>query len=285
MDPLGGMDNMFNKFLGDGEDPPMAPEGQLTMDPNKILNAVRHCSVTEKTSLVEAMSAMAGAGSELEMPNKYKVLTEDGRQIFFIHETTDMCTRQMKACCCEDCGAWNVDMRVINADGEAETAFVLQRPWTCTCCCLNRPHISIADHEGREIASITDPCACCDITFTIKNEEQGNEMYVKGGCCQCGLCCPLPCGPCAEVDFSIEDQDGNNVGNITKKVPSCIKFLASPDVDNYELDLEGVEDPLMKAAIMAVSVFIDFRYFSHNENSDDADGDHIPDRFDWNDDE
>merc|ERR1719487_2079154 len=93
-----------------GEDPPMAPPGQLTMEPRKVLSRIGECAVTEKTSILEVLSAAAGQGDELEMPNKYKVMVGD-RQVFFIHETTDACTRQMKQCCCDDCGGWNVDMR------------------------------------------------------------------------------------------------------------------------------------------------------------------------------
>lgn len=229
--------------------------------------------------MVEALSA--AAGQELEMPNKYKVLSEDGKQLFFIHETTDICSRNMKMMCCNDCGGWNVDFRVINQQNEAETAFILKRPWTCTCCCFNRPTVSLQDTDENELATMTDPCNCMDMTFTISGGDEGDDMYVKGGCCQMGLCCPLPCGPCAEVHFSVENEDGDEVGHITKKVPSCLKFLASPDVDNYELDMSGISDPIKKAALIAVSVFIDFRYFSHNENADDEDGDHIPDRFDF----
>lgn len=279
-----GVDNMANKLLGDGGDPELAPPGQQTMDAEKVLEGLSECQLTEKASAIEAVSAFAGAGQEFEMPNKYKVLDPDGNQVFFIVENTDMCTRQCKNCA-GDCAPWNVQIRVIAEDGSAEEAYTLERPWTCTCCCFCRPTVTITNvRTGDVVGKMIDPFACCDLTFKIKDGDDEDQMYVKGGCCQWGLCCQLPCGPCAEVNFDIQDANGEDVGHITKKVPSCLKFLAAPDVDNYHMRLDGIQDPNMKLAAIAVAVFIDFRFFSVNANAQDEDGDHIPDRFDWNND-
>jgi len=268
MNFLGGIDNTVNKLIGDGGDPTMAPDEQMSMDPMSVLAQLPNCQITEKASAVEALSALAGAGQEFEMPNKYKVLDPAGNQVFFIVEATGCCERQLKSCI-GDCAPWNVEMRVVNGSGEAERAFHLERPWTCTCCCFNRPHVSITNHHTDEpLLGMTDPCACCDLTFTITDPDDNPVSYVKGGCCQMGLCCPLPCGPCSSVHFDATDADGNDIGSITKKVPSCLKFLATPDVDNYELDFSGTQDPLIKLGMIAVSVFIDFRYFNENSNSD-----------------
>lgn len=280
---LQGVDDAFNRILGDGADPQMAPPGQHTMDPWSVLGGLPSCEVTEKASLVEALSAFAGADHEVEMPNKYKVIAPNGQQAFFIAESTDLCTRQAQGCCA-DCARWDVDMRVVNSQGEAEEAFKLSRPWTCTCCCFNRPTVTIVDAQsGEEVARMVDPCTCCNMTFSVNGKDGDHLMDIKGGCCQWGLCCPLPCGPCARVHFTAEDKDGNQVGQITKRTPSMIKFIASPDVDNYQVDFEGSSDALIKLVLIAASVFIDFRYFSFNQNAKDSDGDHIPDRFDFQD--
>lgn len=222
------------------------------------------------------------------MPNKYKIMGPDGKMVFFAMESTNCCTRQLKQCA-GDCAPWDVDFRVMNDKGEAEEAYKITRPFTCTCCCLNRPKATITEvGSGKEIASMSDPCACCDLTFQIHDEDGDDAMTVNGGCCQMGLFCPLPCGPCAEVNFAVKDQDGNEVAHIQKKVPSCLKFIAAPDVDNYNLDFDGLssayESPkleAMKLALMAIAIFIDFRYFNDNPNDEDEDGDHIPDRFDF----
>jgi len=196
--------------------------------------------------------------------------------IYFVVESTGFCARQFKQCA-GDCAPWDVDFRVINSDGEAEEAFKLNRPFTCTCCCFNRPKVAISEAgSGKQIATLEDPCACCDLTFRVQDENGDEAMTVNGGCCQLGLFCPLPCGPCAEVNFEVNDHDGNKVGHIQKRVPSCLKFLAAPDVDNYKVDMDGLENAYespqleaMKIALMAISVFIDFRYFNDNPNDED----------------
>jgi len=277
---LQSADGLVGRFI-DGKDPKFSDNN--TVDAMAMMSSLQEFQVKEKMSAIEALSAFAGAGQEFEMANKYTIVDNSGKTIFFGVEGTDMCTRQLKGCC-GDCAPWNLDLRVVNENNEAERAFTLTRPWTFTCCCFNRPTVSVQDMQGNELALMRDPCACCDLTFTIQDPETGDdELYIKGGCCQMGLCCPLPFGPCSEVHFSAEDPNGQEVGSITKKVPSCLKFLASPDVDNYEVDVSGIEDPKMKLAMMAVSIFIDFRYFNENANAEDSDGDGIPDRFDFSD--
>lgn len=55
------------------------------------------------------------------------------------------------------------------------------------------------------------------------------------------------------------------VGLIEKKVPSCIKFLFAGDVDNYKIEFGQVQNPQYKALLIAMAIFIDFRYFNSNE--------------------
>lgn len=282
---LQGLDDHFNRVLGDGADPAIAPPGQCTMDPMSVLSGLQRAEVREKASAIEALTAFAGAAigldQEFEMPNKYTIMDEKGQPSFFVVEGTDPCTRNLGNQC-TDCAAWHVDWRVINSQGEAEEAFRIERPWTCTFCCFNRPTASLTDvRTGAEVATMVDPYNCCDMTFRIHDASGEDIMHVKGGCCQWGLCCPLPCGPCSEVHFTAEDQrSGEEIGHIMKKVPSMLKFLAAPDVDNYHVDFE-TNDPVEKLMLMVVAVFIDFRYFSQNANAENSDGDMIPDRFDF----
>mmetsp|Transcript_21879 Transcript_21879/g.68786 ORF Transcript_21879/g.68786 Transcript_21879/m.68786 type:complete len:153 (-) Transcript_21879:42-500(-) len=145
----------------------------------------------------------------------------------------------------------------------------MQRDWTCTCCCFNRPAVDMTDAKtGQKIGSISDPFACCDLAFQVRDAHGEPARKVKGGCCQCGLCCPLPCGPCAEVNFNVEDMNGNQVGSLKKKVPGCCKFFLAPDVDHFDVDFGGVSDPSQRALLLGLAIFMDFRYFSDNPNDD-----------------
>lgn len=243
----------------DGEAPP-----QITMSPAlQCLQKAQKIEVHEKVSLLEAATAIMG--QEIEMGNKYKVFAgsekDTGREIFFAAESTGFCTRQLKQCC-GDCAPWDLQV-LYTEDGKSDLAFKIERGWTLTCCCFNRPVATMTDADGNKIGSLRDPFACCDLTFSIRDEHNHDKIHAKGGCCQWGLCLPLPCGPCSTVSFRLEDaSSGKALGDIEKKVPSCCSFLFASDVDNYKVDLGSISDPRLKALVMALSIFIDFRYFN-----------------------
>mmetsp|Transcript_73080 Transcript_73080/g.138124 ORF Transcript_73080/g.138124 Transcript_73080/m.138124 type:complete len:244 (-) Transcript_73080:40-771(-) len=222
--------------------------------------------VREKVSLIEAATAMMG--QEVEMANKYKIFDESGdRELFYAVEKTDCCTRQLKQCM-GDCAPWNVEI-LYTEGGAQQKAFVLERGFTCTCCCFNRPKVQVTDvSRGETIGYVVDPCACCGLTFKMLDAGDNIVNTAEGGCCQLGLCCPMPCGPCATVSFDINNPSGNKVGQMTKKVPGCCKFFFAPDVDNYRVDFSGIDDPKARALLMALTIFVDFRYFSDNSNDE-----------------
>merc|ERR1740129_468077 len=225
--------------------------------------------IREKANLFEAVTAALGC--EIEMANKYEVF-KDGCSIrsFPSVEQSDCCKRQQKQCC-GDCAPWDVDI-LYTEGGGADKAFTMNRGFTWTCCCFNRPTVEIKDVASDEvIGSLVDPFACFDLTFKMRDAAGEDVVKANGGCCQWGLCCPLPCGPCAEVNFPLSDpKSGNNVGLIQKKVPGCCKFCFASDVDNYKIDFKDVADPKHKALVMAMAIFIDFRYFNDNKSDDAA---------------
>jgi len=235
------------------------------------LHAQSMIKIKEQVNIIEAITAIIG--QEIEMGNKYKITAEDeSQELFFAVEETDCMTRQFKQCC-PDCAPWNLKI-MYTQGGANQEAFKLNREWTCTFCCFNRPVVDIVDvPSGQKLGSISDPFACCDLTFSVKEPSEKTDTVItaNGGCCQWGLCCPLPCGPCAEVNFDINDaSSGQTVGNLKKKVPNCCKFLLAPDVDNFEVNFGGVQHPQYKALIMALAIFMDFRYFNENPNDDEG---------------
>lgn len=118
-----------------------------------------------------------------------------------------------------------------------------------------------------ELGSVRDPWTCCNIAFTVRDEQENDIVTANGGCCQWGLCCPLPCGPCAVVQLQLQDaRSGENIGMLTKKVPGILKFLFTPDVDNYHVDFMNppVWNGKKKALMMALALFMDFRMFHSN---------------------
>merc|ERR1711871_1158174 len=102
--------------------------------------------------------------------------------------------------CFGDCAPWKLDI-LYTQGGQQQVAYKLEREWTCTFCCFNRPEVTVTDAVTVEkVGSLVDPFACCDLTFTLRDPFDNAALKLNGGCCQWGLCCPLPCGPCAEVD-------------------------------------------------------------------------------------
>lgn len=260
MDMLGGM------FGGEeANDSPCEAEA-----PGQAMMATGLITIKEKVNMLEAFTAMAG--QEVEMANRYGVENEEGQRIFFAIEQTNCCMRQMKQVF-PDCAPWDIDINY-TGHGGSTLAYKMTRPWTCTFCCFNRPEVELVDVlNGDElVGTLTDPWTCCDLTYTGRDKDGDDIFYVKGGCCQMGLFCPLPCGPCSEVHFSVENADGLEVSELTKKVPGCCKFLMAPDVDNYVIDFTGGLDQLnQRLLMMAMAIFVDYRYFNDNPN-DDNDG-------------
>jgi len=223
--------------------------------------------VQEKANIVEAITAIIG--QEIEMANKYKI-SSSGKEIFYAVEETDCLTRQAKQCA-PDCAPWKVGI-LYTEGGQSMKAFEMKRDCTCTCLCFNRPVVVMTDATtGQKIGSIKDPFACCDLNFNLRGPDDESVLKANGGCCQWGLCLPLPCGPCAEVNFPVSDtSSGDEVGHLKKKVPGCCKFFFAPDVDNFEVDFGGVQHPHYKALLIGLAIFMDFRYFSNNINDDES---------------
>jgi len=230
------------------------------------LAGVGSVQIQEQVNVLEAITAIIG--QEIEMANKYKVLDESGNEILFAVEETDCITRQVKQCF-PDCAPWNVSM-FYTQGGNNMKVLNMQRDWTCTCCCFNRPVVNVTDvTSGQKLGSIQDPFACCDLTFNIRDPEENTVLKANGGCCQWGLCFPLPCGPCAEVNFPVVDANTDKeVGFLKKKVPGCCKFFLAPDVDNFDVSFNEVQHPQYKALLIALAIFMDFRYFNENPNDD-----------------
>lgn len=235
------------------------------------LAETRQVKICEHARLLEVASALLG--QEIEMANKYSVRDQNtGNQLFYAVESTDCCAMQLKQFL-GDCAAWSVDI-LWTGGGGGELAMKMERPWTCTCCCFNRPTVYMTDVvTGQEMGHITDPCNCIGMDLAAV-DPQGEKLFTaNGGCCQLGNFFPMPCGPCSKIEYTILDGDGKQAGMLTKKVPGICKYFLAPDVDNYILDFDAGaevwENPKNKAMMIAMALFMDFRYFSDNPNDSD----------------
>merc|ERR1740121_999394 len=127
----------------------------------QCLAAHAKMEVKEKASWIEALTAIIG--QEVEMANKYQIFSDGGgEELFFAAEETDCCTRQLKQCC-PDCAPWHLNI-LYTYQGHQQLVYRMERPWTCTFCCFNRPVVEVTDMTTMtKIGSISDPWACCDL--------------------------------------------------------------------------------------------------------------------------
>jgi len=253
----------------------MALPGQMMMV--NVMSGMDHLStlgeihVQEKANLLQDLTAILG--EEISMANRYNILDNAGNSIFYAVEKTDCCKRQLQTGCCHDCAPWEVDLLYTPIGAYNQRFLAITRPFKCVCCCLNRPTADVIDVATQQkIGSFRDPCTCCNPLNSQIRDAAGNDvMHVHGGCCQCGIWCPLPCGPCAEVKFKVRDaQTGQKIARISKRVPSCLKWCLSPETDNYHVHFDSVQHPQWKAMLLAFTIFMDFRYFNVSDRDDAA---------------
>jgi len=73
------------------------------------------------------------------------------------------------------------------------------------------------------------------------------------------------------VTFRIEDVTTHeHVATITKQVPSAFAWCFAPDLDNYKIDFDKVQAKEWKALLLALTIFMDFRYFNTNRNEQEG---------------
>jgi hypothetical protein len=242
----------------------------LRPGPLECLAGVDAIEIKEKVQFLEAFSAWLG--HEIEMANKYVITAKGGRDsLFYVAETTGFLGRNMKSCF-GDCVPWSADVWYAQALGK-ERAYELEMLPGCSCCCFCfRPYVEMreADLEdgsnGAVVGAIrSDFPLFCGPNFTVLNHEGTEVLTAFAGCCQCGYWCPCPCGPCKTMDFAVTDvESGDLVATLTKKVPGLLSFLFASDVDNYDVDFHAVQSPTNRALLMALTLFIDFRFFNQN---------------------
>jgi len=227
--------------------------------------------VKERFNLFEAIHFSNATKS------RYRVFQGNGDEIFFGVEQA-VCGQWLwpLQTFLPDCAPWNIDIYLTeNRDSAVtpgESAFTLRRPCTPTCCCFNRPVVDVTDVEtGVRLGSIKEPFTCWDFKFLVQDTDNNTVMRVRGDCCEWGLCCPYPCGPCAKVDLNVLQTNSGTTGSVQKKAPLCWNFLRGKEQDDtYRVDFGTVQAPEDKALLMALAILIDFKYFHMPHNSDDS---------------
>lgn len=289
---LGTADALLHRVANGASEPSLAEPRQQTMDPRRFLDAMTACDIVDRSSAAQAMAVIDGYDGDARW-TAYRIMADKtlaGSTILYSVEKTRALFRHDVLCYRP---AWQVEMRAVTPDNVAERAYLIDRPASFTCCCFYKPTIDVFDvrglvasahffpddgpslrDAGQRIASFNDPWAICDLRFRIQDDQGDEQLFVTASGFQPALCCPCTFPPCASVDFEVSNQDGEEVGVYEKSVPMCSKWCgaASQEFDGYSIRFAGsdgkVADVNMKLALVALGLYIDFRFFGWNKSED-----------------
>jgi len=212
--------------------------------------------------------------------NWYTVMDADGAPIFYVKEDSTCVERN---CCSGACKAWRMDMYLpgdskdISQD-DHKPFMHLERPFTFTCCCLNRPTVHVSEFvekgnspTGRELGTLYDPCTCCNLQTTIIPAAGTDNSHLKivGSPCQIGICCKCPGNT---IDFAIQNQDDSEVAHLTK-IWKCgdIAPLCSKEWSTFDMEFKEVSKAEDRLMIVATSLFVQLLWFDAQRNNDNND--------------
>ncbi|EGR28278.1 scramblase family protein, putative [Ichthyophthirius multifiliis] len=240
----------------------------------QILNGLQGIFVKQK---FEALEVLLGC----DFPNVYKVFAIDSNGVkigqfplFKCKEISNCCVRNFLP---GDCRPFQ--MQVSNNLGqvgqvgfEKSMFMILERPFKCTCCCLNRPILDVnivenGSSQNGVIGRIFSPCLVCSLGVDIQ-DAQGNLKYqIEGNICQAGICCKaLPCDSCQTVNLELKGPDGNIISQITKTTADCLISYIS-DTSNFQVQFPTDASAEDKALILSATLFLDFMYFEENNQN------------------
>eukprot|EP00919_Chromeraceae_sp_WS-2016_P072451 GHVR01171336.1.p1 GENE.GHVR01171336.1~~GHVR01171336.1.p1 ORF type:complete len:262 (+),score=34.00 GHVR01171336.1:52-837(+) len=230
-------------------------------NPYTMLEGLDKVYIKEKLKMIEFLG--------VDAKNKYSIMNEDKNELFLAKESTGWCARN---CLPHDCRPFELET-YIKMPGQGKVNFMkMEKPCQLTCCCINRPRMEVKNNlSGEVIGYLRDPFDCFNYVYTVADSSEKKQLTVKASCCQPGIWCGLPCGPCSEVHFEITNATSKEkVGNITKKISLC-GMIAEDMMDNYWVEFGTISDPQWKAMLINLALFIDMRMFQ-GSNKDDGTG-------------
>lgn len=239
----------------------------------ELLEAITGCETKNRYHIHEWDKAAADAAQ--------KAKAGKGRRLLKAKEDSSC---MMRICCGPNRG-YNMDIKGTGeavAENPADQLFV-ERPFQCTCLFWCRPIWHVSHKTIGNIGEVYQPCRCCELLLEIRkplDEAHPPAAAVagtpdvwyrlRGSCCQLGLFCQCPCGPCKQVKFYLYRGDDEGltepVGEITKEWDSCIR-QAFTDADSFSVVFPSDASDMAKALIVMSVISLDMAYFERkNQN-------------------
>ena len=242
----------------------------FVLDPIQELSICPRVEIRQQPQFFEQISGC-------ESPNRYFVFTQypqgGNKMLFKCKEQSDCCQRQ---CCAANCREFTMDIKHIANAGclneGFENSFVhVNKPFKCTCFCLERPEMLANYSQGGELlGKVKQPFTCCDPLFTIYDNAGTPKYYISADCCQCGLCCANNiCGKMSQAVFNIYGDAAltQQIGTIVKKVASFSEMITS--ADSYVINFPPNAQPNEKLLLIITGLMIDYQFFEEKASDND----------------
>ena len=213
-----------------------------------------------------------------ESPNRYFVFSQSpqaGMKLLFKCKEHSNCC--MRNCCPANSREFNMVIKHVASAGGMNDDFttpfaIVNRPFKCTCCCLERPEMLVSlGSNNQPLGRIKQPYTCCDPVFAIYDNTGKVRYTIHANCCQCGLICKNNfCGKLSEVIFYIYEEGsyvGSPVGQITKKTATAAELVTS--ADSYQINFPLTADATLKMLIVVAGLMIDYQYFEESASGND----------------
>ena len=214
--------------------------------------------------------------SGCETPNRYFVFSQSPqtgfKMLFLCKEQSECCQRN---CCAASMREFVMDIKHIANVGAINENFSnsfvhVNKPFKCTCCCLERPEMIATYAAGNEIVGkVKQPFSCCDPIFTIYDNAGTMRYFVHADCCQCGICCTGFCAKMSEAVFNVyrDGNMGHPVGSIVKKVANLSELVTS--ADSYQVNFPADAKPNEKLLLIITTLMIDYQFFEEKAGQND----------------
>ncbi|XP_076086677.1 phospholipid scramblase 1-like isoform X2 [Mytilus galloprovincialis] len=235
--PPPGLANVQQQWAPAVQSMPGCPPGL------EYLTTLDQVLIKQQIELLEAFTGW-------EQNNKYKVMNNQGQQVYFAAEDTDMCMRQ----CCGPQRSFVIHI----TDNMNQEVIRLSRDFKCCagCCwCANADgcahEVMIEAPVGQVVGYARQEYSSWSPNFTLRDADRNPILRIHGPCCVLNM-------PCCEDTFNVWSKDDTReVGTICKQKGLQEFFV---DANTFGATFPQDLDVKVKAAMLGAVFLIDFMY-------------------------
>ncbi|XP_064487653.1 phospholipid scramblase 1-like [Ornithodoros turicata] len=213
----------------------------------EYLETVDQLIIRQKVELIEVLTGF-------ETANAYVVVNNEGQELFYATEESDICTRN-------GCGTLRPFTMALR-DVSGSDIIHMNRPLRCDSCwcswCVQSMEVS--SPPGYIIGHVEQQRGALRPTFLVQDAERHTRFIVVGP--HFHWCC------CGDVPFRVLSPPHNKeVGLISKQWSGLLKELLT-DADTFGVCFPMDLDAKLKAVVIATAFLIDFLFFEKPANLD-----------------